>query len=366
MPTKQTTCPVNSHNEWDPLEEVIVGRLEFAIFPAWDMINMFTMPPGEWDSYAVHVAGKAGNPYKLAIVQAAQKDLNEFLHILESEGVTTRRPDLVQHYTQPFSTPAWRVDNGFCSANPRDVFLVIGNEIIETPMADRARYFESWAYRSLLIEYFKAGARWTAAPKPMLTEACYDLNYQQKPSLNGKTRYVITETEPTFDAADFVRCGRDIFGQRSHVTNQLGIEWLQHHLGEAYRVHTIDNLSPYAIHIDTTFMPLGPGKVLVSPEYVDLNALPEVLKTWDILVAPEPIPYQNKPLGLSDWISINTLMLDEKRIIVEKRQEPLIKCLKDWGFEPIPCSFEGYYPFLGGFHCATLDVRRRGGLQSYF
>jgi glycine amidinotransferase len=171
MPTKPTTCPVNSHNEWDPLEEVIVGRLEFAIFPAWDMINLFTMPPGEWEVYADHVAGKAGNPYRLEIVQAAQKNLDEFIRILKSEGIIVRRHDLVQHYALPFSTPAWRVDSGFCSANPRDVFLVIGNEIIETPMADRARYFESWAYRSLFIEYFKAGARWTAAPKPMLTDA---------------------------------------------------------------------------------------------------------------------------------------------------------------------------------------------------
>jgi glycine amidinotransferase len=59
-------------------------------------------------------------------------------------------------------------------------------------------------------------------------------------------------------------------------------------------------------------------------------------------------------------------MLDEKRVVVEKRQEPLIKALKDWGFSPIPCSFEAYYPFMGSFHCATLDIRRRGTLQSYF
>jgi glycine amidinotransferase len=26
--------PVNSHNEWDPLEEVIVGRLEGATIPS--------------------------------------------------------------------------------------------------------------------------------------------------------------------------------------------------------------------------------------------------------------------------------------------------------------------------------------------
>jgi glycine amidinotransferase len=66
------------------------------------------------------------------------------------------------------------------------------------------------------------------------------------------------------------------------------------------------------------------------------------------------------------WLSINVLMLDEKRVIVERSQESIIKKLKDWGFEPIPCSFANYAPFGGCFHCATLDVRRRGELQSYF
>jgi glycine amidinotransferase len=68
----------------------------------------------------------------------------------------------------------------------------------------------------------------------------------------------------------------------------------------------------------------------------------------------------------SAWISLNVLMLDEKRVIVDKSQVSMIKALKDWGFEPIPCAFLHYAPLGGAFHCATLDVRRRGGLQSYF
>ena len=59
-------------------------------------------------------------------------------------------------------------------------------------------------------------------------------------------------------------------------------------------------------------------------------------------------------------------MLDEERVIVEKHQESMIKALKQWGFKPILCPFEHYYEFLGAFHCATLDVRRRGVLQTYF
>jgi glycine amidinotransferase len=65
------------------------------------------------------------------------------------------------------------------------------------------------------------------------------------------------------------------------------------------------------------------------------------------------------------WINVNVLSLDEERVIVEKTQESTIKALKDWGFKPIPCSFLNF-AYGGAFHCATLDIRRRGMLQSYF
>lgn len=358
-------CPVNSYNEWDLLEEVIVGVVDNAMFPSWDTINKVTVPPGEWESVTTQLVGKKGNPYPEVVIKAAQRVLEEFVHILEAEGVTVRRPDIVD-YARSFETPDWQVNSGFCAANPRDVFLVIGNEIIESPMADRSRYFEAWAYRSLLKEYFKAGAKWTAAPKPQLLDAQYDPHYKV-PGDDEERRFVISEFEPTFDAADFVRCGRDIFAQKSHVTNDLGIAWLQRHLGDEYRIHVLESRDPQAIHIDTTFMPLAPGKVLVNPKYLDPEKLPDVLKTWDILIAPQPTYTPSNLLGmLSSWISVNVLMLDEERVIVEKSQEPLIKALKDWGFKPIPCSFKHFYPFAGAFHCATLDVRRRGELKSYF
>ena len=38
-------------------------------------------------------------------------------------------------------------------------------------------------------------------------------------------------------------------------------------------------------------MPLAPGKVLVSPDFVDVNRLPHALRHWDMLVAPKPVPF---------------------------------------------------------------------------
>lgn len=354
--------PVSSFNEWDPLEEVVVGRLDGAAFPAWKVINRHTVGDGDWDRLEQRI--RPGHPYPPELVDAAQRCLDTFIHILQAEGVSVRRPDPLDH-AGSFSTPAWAVSTGFCVANPRDPFLVVGDEIIEAPMADRSRHFETWAYRRLFAEYLRQGARWTAAPRPRLLDDLYDPTWQR--AFGDEGRYSITEAEPVFDAADFVRCGRDLFGQRSHVTNDLGILWLQRHLGDAYRIHVIETRNPEAIHIDTTFMPLCPGKVLVSPEYVDVTRLPAVLARWEVRAAPEPVPTAHDPLGIiSKWGCINVLMLDERRVIVEERQEPLIRMLREWGFDPIPCAFEAYFPFMGSFHCATLDVRRRGVLQSYF
>lgn len=356
--------PVRSYTEWDLLEEVIVGRLEGAAFPAWDTINRHTVGPGEWAEIEARV-GRVGAAYPAALVEPAQRCLDEFIRILEGEGVRVRRPDVVD-FTRPFSTPDWSVSTGFCAANPRDPFVVLGDEILETPMADRSRYFETSAYRRLFTEYLRGGARWTAAPKPRLLDSLYDPAYVM-PAKGEPVRYALTEDEPVFDAADMVRCGRDLFIQRSQVTNHLGVLWLTRHVEGRFRVHELPTRNPEAIHIDTTFMPLAPGKVLVSPEYLDVRALPSCFSTWEVRPCPEPVATVHDPLKIiSRWGAVNVLSLDEKRVIVEARQEPLIAMLRDWGFTVIPCAFEAYYPFMGSFHCATLDVRRRGEQRSYF
>jgi glycine amidinotransferase len=41
----------------------------------------------------------------------------------------------------------------------------------------------------------------------------------------------------------------------------------------------------------------------------------------------------------SPWTSINVLMLDHRRVVVEASQPTLHRALKDWGFEPLPLSF---------------------------
>lgn len=364
QPSVARESPVRTYNEWDPLEEVIVGRLEGATIPTSHVTFDGNLPSIARRLYRP----LAGRRYPRILVKRAQRELDRLVGLIEQAGVRVRRPDPVD-FSAWCATPNWR-SKGFCVASPRDGLIVVGDEIIETPMAWRSRQFEMRAYRTLLKEYFAAGARWTAAPRPRLLDSLYaDPGF--RPSGPGEpVRYIIDESELVFDAADFARCGRDLFVTRSNVTNCTGIDWLRRHLGDGFTIHEVESRCPQPMHIDTTFVPLAPGKVLINPEYIEPSRLPAILRTWDVLVAPEPDPipgFLNAHLSLvSKWIAMNVFMLDEKRVIVEASQVRMQKALRDWGFEPLPTPFMNYKLFGGGFHCATLDIRRRGELRSYF
>jgi len=351
--------PVCSYNEWDPLEEVVVGVLDGAAVPSWHVALKATMPQDNWALFEQY----GGKLFDKELVERGARELDELARILTAEGVNVRRPDPICQVV-PFRTPNWQCEGGLYAAMPRDLLLVIGDEIIESPMAWRCRYFEIAAYRRLLKEYFHRGARWTAAPKPELCDELYDASYVESEDEDAP-RFVINELEPTFDAADFIRCGRDIFVQRSQVTNLFGIRWLARHLGPAYRIHILAFRDSAPMHIDATLMPLAPGKLLVNPERVP--KIPPIFSGWDVLESPPSTIPDSHPMFMSSrWVSMNVLMLDEKRVVVERQEEPLIRALKDFGMTCIPCDFRHVMSFGGAFHCVTCDVRRRGTLKSYF
>ena len=353
----ESTCPVSSYTEWDPLEEVIVGIVDGASFPPWHIAMDAVLRDNQRELFRKN----AGKPFPSELIAAAKKELEEFVHILEGEGVKVRRPE-ARDQLQSFGAPGW-TSTGLYYAMPRDVLLVIGTEIIECPLAWRSRYSEVFGYRPLLKQYFNGGAKWSAGPKPELKDEQYDYTWTE-PKPDEPVRFVINEFEPTFDAADFIRCGRDIFAQKSNVTNAFGLEWLSRHLGDQYQIHVFEFNDSHPMHIDATLTLMAPGKLLINPERV--LKVPAIFKGWDIFSAPKPIIPEDHPLYMtSNWINMNILMLDEERVVVERQDEPMITALRNWGFTPVPCNFRNFNSFGGSFHCAALDVRRRGTLQSY-
>jgi glycine amidinotransferase len=344
---------VSSYTEWDPLEEVVVGVLTGGVFPTWQRSMQDTVPRGSFSLFQE----QGGKPLPSAEVFAADKELEGFVRALETEGVTVVRPDPIDH-SFAFSTPNWASTGGLYSAMPRDLLIVIGKTIIEAPLSWRCRHYEVDAYRPLIKSYFRRGAGWLQAPRPQLTSELYTDDHLE--SCDG---YAITEFEPVFDAADFVRFGRDILVQRSHVTNEFGINWLQRAVGNGFRLHRVEVNDPHAMHIDATIVPLAPGKLLVNPDRFIPNNL---FRDWEILEAPRPTLPPDWPMYFcSSWVSMNVLSLDENTVIVERQEEPLIEALTAWGFSCIPLDFRHVYSFGGSFHCVTLDVRRQGNVGQY-
>ncbi|KAF0750430.1 hypothetical protein AaE_006714 [Aphanomyces astaci] len=369
---------VNSHNEWDPLEEVIVGRIEGSTIPEWHVSGKAVWPSRYWDMYKT----QAGESFPRELMVEAAKELDYLSQVLEGEGVKVRRPEFnPDDFKTPVQTPDFKSLGGLYAAMPRDVLIVVGNEIIEAPMAWRSRYFEFRPYRSLLKEYFHEGAKWTAAPKPQMSDALYNEDWEHS---SGDFNSVVTEFEPTFDAAEFTRMGRDLFTQQSQVTNKFGIEWMRRHLGDDYRIHVLDFKDRNAMHIDGTFVPLMEGKLLANPyrpcvtgkpvktySYKDKEyeyRLPEMFKGWEVFVAPTPeLPPTHPLFFTSPWTATcNVLVVRPGVVIVEAHEKPAQRLFKEWGFEVIPVPFRNFMPFGGSFHCATCDVRRTGTLKSYF
>ncbi|XP_031562808.1 glycine amidinotransferase, mitochondrial-like [Actinia tenebrosa] len=318
-------CPVSSYNEWDTLEEVIVGRAEGAIVPFFSVEVRANTHHRNWPFFEKY----GGQPFPREHTEKAVEEIEEFCNVLKHEGVTVRRPELVD-FSQTYKTPDFE-SRGMYSAMPRDILLVIGNEIIESPMAWRSRFFEYRAYRPLIKEYFRKGAKWTTAPKPQMSDDLYDLEYpmrsvEERHELAHQGKFVTTEFEPCFDAADFIRAGKDIFVQRSQVTNYMGIEWLSRHLGNQYNVHTISFKDPNPMHIDATFNIIGPGLVLSNPDR-PCHQIDMFHKAgWKVVHPPTPLIPDDHPLWMSSkWLSMNVLMLDPKRVICDKNETTTIK-----------------------------------------
>ena len=130
------------------------------------------------------------------------------------------------------------------------------------------RCFETHSYRPILKDYFRRGARWTAAPRPPLTDELFDPEFRL-PEKDEPISYILTEFEPVFDAADFFRCGRDLFVIRSNVTNASGVEWLRRHLEDGYRIHEIESRCQNPMHIDTTILRRNPQASHATNRFAD-------------------------------------------------------------------------------------------------
>ena len=333
---------VSSHNEWDKLKSVVVGTATGANWPVSD--PTFAV---NWEATLFkevpHPKGRVNNK----VIDEATEDLDNLATVLSSAGIKVYRSK-AHDFSTSIATTRWRTDQMYAYC-PRDTHLVVGDTVIETPMSYRSRQLESECLSAVRREAILDGARWLAAPRPLLPIGSHRVE---------DDKVILAEDEPIFDAANCLRCNDDILYLKSSTGNYLGAKWLQRQLGARYRVHVLDTLYSYA-HLDSTIAVIREGLVVLNASRVNQDNLPELFKSWDKIWFDDPVaqsfyqyPYASK------WIGMNLLMIDPHTAVVDKNQTELIKQLESHNVEVWALELRHARTLGGGFHCVTLDLER--------
>ena len=348
---------VHSHNDWDPLEEIIVGIADHAMLPTINKSTHSFCYAGEKFDDIKNLEG----PHDSRVIDEANEDLDGLADTLKKLGVKVKRPKPLDH-TVEFSTPEWKT-TGWYTYCPRDLLLPLDNMIIECPSPMRSRYFETRAYYDFLYEWMQQGTKWICAPKPILRDESYQLDDLIEPTL--------LNNEIVFDAPNIVRLGTDLLYQVSNSGNKLGYQWLQSIVGNKYKIHLAEKYYSFS-HFDSTVLPLRPGLVLFNGDRCTPDWYPPIFKDWDKIFFPGDKVIDvgsnlaNGVSPCSKYIGLNFLSVNEKLIICDENQIELRRELDKWGIDTIGLPMRQARTLSGGFHCVTLDVKRKGKLESYF
>jgi N-dimethylarginine dimethylaminohydrolase len=397
VPTASSS-KINSHNEWDRLREVIVGtaRGTHAVL-TWSRPD--PIPPEVLEQ--AQALNHEAHPQWF--LDEIEEDLNGLADTIASFGVTVRRPS-VHDISRMYSTPWWS-STGNNSYNVRDLHLVVGNAVIESPSYLRSRYFEASTLYDIWDQYFEQGFVWICGPRPRLDrqvlEPYYrdeaertltpeDVRYMELTGGRVEKLHRLNEHEIVFEAANTLRMGKDLLYLVSSSGNYKSARWLQSVLGDQYRIHTTEDIYRSS-HIDSTVLALRPGLVMLNSRRVNEKNCPKIFDTWQKVyfedVAPtspaeldfqknvrDPLAKQIEALGFwtnlndmsSPWVGMNFLSLDPHTVVVDERQTSLMRELEKHKVTAVPVRMRHIYTQGGGIHCATLDTVRDSTLEDYF
>ncbi len=304
---------INSVNEWDPLEAVVVGSATHANWPSTDPVFAEEGKKTSWKETPV-----PAGPVPQDIIDQANRELDTLSETLLRLGVTVYRP-------QPMDFVQTQGMYNYC---PRDRLLIWGDTVVDVNMMYPCRNQEITNYTRLL----------------------------------GEARNILTmprDQGMVLDAANVCRLGDTWLFLESPSGNRRAYDWLC----EKFPRVNIELCNFYAgVHIDSTIVPLREGLVLLNASRVTQDNCPRAFDHWekiwvtdDMIVAQDfyQYPYASK------WIAMNMLVVDPETVILDAAQTQLINILKGHGIDSIPLTLSHSRTLGGGFHCVTLDTRRR-------
>lgn len=301
---------IYSVNEWDKLQEVVVGRADFANWPSDDPVFAQESLKTTWTETSV-----PSGPVPDWIIDETNEDLDMLALALEKCGATVHRPKAMNYQELGGMY-------GYC---PRDRLLIHGSTIVDPAMMYPCRDME--------------------------VEALDEVIYR------ADTVYRMPREEGmVLDAANVLRLNDTMLFLESASGNQEAARWLQHKFPDV----NIEVCNFYSgVHIDSTIVPLREGLVMVNASRVNMNNLPAVFHSWEVIWIDDVVeqgfyqyPYASK------WIALNMLVVDPYTIIVDRHQTKIMDILESYNFTVIPLELRHSRTLGGGFHCVTLDLLR--------
>jgi glycine amidinotransferase/scyllo-inosamine-4-phosphate amidinotransferase 1 len=304
---------INSVNEWDPLEKIIVGSALHANWPMTDPVFAEEARNTLWKE-----SPAPSGPVPQFIIDEANRELDILSETLVRYGAIVYRPKPMNFVEE----------SGMYNYCPRDRILIAGDTLVDCNMMYPCRNQEIKNYYRLISE-----AR----------------NIFTMPRDQGMT----------LDAANICRLGNTWLFLESASGNRAAYDWLC----SKFPTINIELVNFYSgVHIDSTITPLREGLVLLNASRVNEDNCPKAFKEWEkIYVTEDQIVAQDfyqYPYA-SKWIAMNMLVLDPETVIIDAAQTQLITILKSKGISSIPLTLSHSRTLGGGFHCVTLDTRRR-------
>ena len=304
---------INSRNEWDPLEKIIVGSATHANWPMTDPVFAKEAKNSLWKK----TPAPSGSVPQF-IIDEANRELDILSETLLKYGAIVYRP-------KPMDFVAEQGMYNYC---PRDRMLVAGDTLVDCNMMYPCRNQESKNYIRLMSE----------------------------------ARNILTmprDAGMILDAANICRLGDTWLFLESASGNRAAYEWLC----SKFPNINIELCNFYAgVHIDSTITPLREGLVMLNANRVTEANCPKALKDWEKIWVTEdqivPQAFYQYPYA-SKWIAMNLLVLDPETVIIDAAQTQLITILKKHGIDSIPLTLSHSRTLGGGFHCVTLDTRRK-------
>ncbi len=283
----------SQYNETDTLKTVIIGR--------WEGFH-------EDETYSNVLEEKRENPS----TDQLKREFEAFQKALEENGVEVLIPEYVGKFLHDQLTP-------------RDVAVVIGNQIIICNMAKSSRKYEIAGIFPLIRDF-----------------------------TGGEPTLLIPPVECLIEGGDImVDRGRMIVGL-SQRTNVNGYEWLLDHFTgqmEVIPIYLTDlKKEENVLHLDCAFNPVGDNSALV---YMDgIKPIPDFFKKeYDLIEVnkEEQQALATNVFSVSKKLVIARDHPQSKRAVGEMRKR---------GIEVIEIPFDGAPSTGGSFRCCTLPLIR--------